>query len=175
MSILVPSPRAVRSWRLLPLLLVSLVCLSGASCNDSPPQSDTALVGTDTTTPPPPSAQDTLVSLINSRVRVGLPAVTSDPAGVSVAQAHSDYMLSTGILTEIKNGEDFATRLIAAGVTPPVSPANVIAYGFSDPNALVDAILADASLTNDLKGNFTRIGVGLAGQGNGNYWTILLY
>ena len=175
--------RIDRAWlsrccRLLAMVMVSVVCLAGADCGGGGDPVDTSnppLVGTDPTTAPPPSPQDTLISLINSQVRAGLTPVASDTAGTNVAQTHADYLFSTGNLTDIMNGQNFTTRMIAAGVAPPVNSTDVIASGFSDPQTLVNAILANSTITQNLQGNYTRIGVGISGQGNGNYWTILLY
>jgi len=166
--------QAVHFSRLLALVLVAVMCLAGGDCGGSPPPPPAdPVIGDNTDTTPPPSAQTTLINLINTQVRSGLTALVT--GSTNVAQTHTDYMYTTGILTEIMNGQTFTTRLIAAGVTAPVTSEDVIAYGYSDPQALVNAILADSNLVNALQGNFTTIEVGLAGQGNGNYWTILVY
>jgi uncharacterized protein YkwD len=108
-------------------------------------------------------------------VRPGLPSLTSDPIGTSVARTHSNYMDTSGNFSPLMNGQDFATRLINAGVQPPIDVQPIIAQAFSDPNALLSAILANPTALIALQRNATRIAVALEGRASGNFWTILVY
>lgn len=154
-------------------LFAILAALPG--CGGSSGSPTVNLVGNDPNGTPPPTPQQQLITLINQyRTGLGLAPVVEDPIVTGVAQVHTNYMASIGQLTSIMNGQDFTTRLIAAGAPPgPTGTAGAyLARGYSDPQLLFDAMVAQRSI---MVGNYSRIGVGLASPGAGNWWTVLFY
>lgn len=155
------------------LFAALLVTLPG--CSPPPPPPVTTLEGNDPTGLPPPLPQDVLANLINNyRSANGQPALAVNSIVQQVAQVHTEYMANTGQLTPIMNGRDFTQRLLMAGLPPgPTGTAAAyLARGYSDPQLLMDAIAAQNRI---VLGNYTRLGVGMANPGNGNYWTVLFY
>jgi hypothetical protein len=167
-----------RNWRALGVFLLGVFCLSGADCGSGSQETTEpapTLVGNSANGVPPASAEDTFISLLNSQVRFNQTPVVQDPLGTSVAKTHSDWMASTGNFTAVMDGQDFGTRLLNAGVAPPIDVQPVLARAYSSPQTLITAILANPTALIALRRNVTRIGVSLGGPANGNYWTILIY
>ncbi|MBM4070888.1 MAG: CAP domain-containing protein [Planctomycetes bacterium] len=155
------------------LLLAVLLALPG--CSAPPPPPVTTLEGNDPNGLPPPSPQEVLANLVNAyRVANGQSSLVMDPLVQKVAQEHTEYMASIGQLTPIMYGRDFTQRLLMLGLPPgPTGTAAAyLARGYSDPQMLMDAMAAQNRI---LLGNYTRLGVGMANPGNGNYWTVLFY
>lgn len=156
------------------LFLVVATALAMPGCAPPPP-AITTLEGTDPNTAPPPSPQQTLTDLINQyRTTNGMAALTYDSVVADVAQVHTEYMASIGELTPIMNGEDLTTRLVLRHLGPgPTGTAGAyLARGYSDPQTLFAAMSGQNAI---MLGNYTRLGIGMANPGTGNYWTVLFY
>ena len=155
------------------LVLGLMLALPGYS--PPPPTVYYTLDGNDPNGLPPPAPQESLAILINNyRVSQGQPMVAVNTIVQEVAQEHTDYMAGIGQLTPIMNGMDFTQRLLMRGLPPgPSGTAGAyLARGYSDPQLLLDAM---ALQNRVLLGNYTRLGVGMANPGTGNYWTVLFY
>lgn len=159
-----------------------IVSLAGCRSSDSqpPPSEEQSVSGNDPNTPPPANAAQTLVQLINqnSRAPNNLSSLTNSAAANKVAQDTSDNWANTGKRTTVVNGQDVNERLEAAGfsLTSGVATAVIFADGFSSPQLLYNAMVADPNVNNTLlDSGYTRIGVGISKPGSGNLWVIILF
>ncbi|MET7273797.1 CAP domain-containing protein [Streptomyces flaveolus] len=117
-----------------------------------------------------------VVGLTNrERVRAGLPELAADPRLTAAAQAHSADMVARDFYahTDPDGGRPW-DRAAAAGATRRTVGEN-IACGQRSPADVVEGWMnSPGHRANILEGDFTHIGVGLAGGGRaGMYWTQL--
>ncbi|MFE6593557.1 CAP domain-containing protein [Streptomyces sp. NPDC057781] len=117
-----------------------------------------------------------VVELTNrERIRAGLPALTVDARLTHAAQAHSADMVARDFYshTDPDGGKPW-DRAAAAGATRRTVGEN-IACGQRSPADVVEGWMnSPGHRANILKGDFTHIGIGLAGGGRaGTYWTQL--
>ena len=120
---------------------------------------------------------DTLAALINQQRRYyGLPPLTLVPTLTLAAYRHSlDMATQTTPTHQGSDGSSGGSRMLAAGYQWQTW-AEVIGWGFADPDSMVAWWLNDADhRTVLLSPGFTEFGIGYATLGNTqwqNYWTV---
>ncbi|MFI8105926.1 CAP domain-containing protein [Streptomyces sp. NPDC086023] len=111
--------------------------------------------------------------LVNSeRAAAGCPALKTDPALSKAAQAYSNTLAATGVLSHTgPDGSQPADRVGAAGYAWSRTGEN-IATGQPDAAAVMDSWMnSPGHRENILNCAFTEIGVGVTTTGGGPWWT----
>lgn len=119
--------------------------------------------------------EDSVLSLINQqRALQGLFPVLLDLGLDAAAEAHSLDMASTPCFQHDScDGTNWANR-VQSYYTVPAAIGEIIAAGYSTPEAVVDAWMnSPGHRANILNGSFKVAGVALATGGDyGRYWTV---
>ena len=119
------------------------------------------------------SASVALALLNNYRVSQGLGKVQLDPALNAMAQRQSNAMLAAKTMShDIAGG--FSSRIAQSGISAPYAAENV-AYGYESADGVFEGWRQSSGHNaNMLLAQATRVGVAVARDGGGVYWTMVL-
>ncbi len=120
------------------------------------------------------SSASVALALLNSyRVSQGLGRVQLDPALNAMAQRQSNAMLAAKTMShEIAGG--FSSRISQSGITAPYAAEN-IGYGYDSAGSIFEGWRQSSGHNaNMLLAQATRVGVAVARDAGGVYWTMVL-
>ncbi|MBV1848663.1 CAP domain-containing protein [Catellatospora sp. NEAU-YM18] len=118
--------------------------------------------------------EDQVTVLVNrERSRGGCPRVHTDERLRTAARRHSDEMAEYAYFSHTsRDGSDFVDRLAAAGYPRADAAGENIAYGYPNPQSVVEAWMGSSGhRDNILNCDVQASATGLAYQGRTPYWT----
>ncbi len=120
------------------------------------------------------SAASAALALLNDyRVSQGLGKVQFDSALNAMAQRQSDAMLAAKTMSHDVAG-GFSSRIAQSGISAPYAAENV-AYGYASANSVFEGWRQSSGHNaNMLLAQATRVGVAMARDSGGIYWTMVL-
>ena len=143
---------------LLRVLVLVFVLGTLDSCTADAPESVTTPAVSQTSVPYPYTTfeNETLTLINNYRVSIGLNALIKSDYISFKAEEHNNYMIANNVVNHndfVARSEDIMKTLSAKYVTENV------AYNYTTPKAVLDALLASEGHKTNLEGNYTHFGL----------------